>query len=72
MGVCATPPVVSICMFDPVCGCDGVTYSNACLAAGASLSIDHAGPCDGNCPTVWDPVCGVDGVTYSNACFAGT
>jgi hypothetical protein len=31
---------------DPVCGCDGVTYPNACAAALFDMLIDHEGGCD--------------------------
>lgn len=30
---------------DPVCGCDGITYWNADVAASQGMSVDSAGPC---------------------------
>ncbi|WP_371400269.1 hypothetical protein [Priestia megaterium] len=32
-------------MYQPVCGCDGKTYGNACQAAGAGVSVASAGAC---------------------------
>jgi hypothetical protein len=45
-GTCATRPEACIQLFDPVCGCDGQTYGNACSAASAGVSVDFAGPCE--------------------------
>jgi hypothetical protein len=33
--------------YDPVCGCNGLTYSNACVAHNAGLRSFRPGPCPG-------------------------
>lgn len=57
-------------VYDPVCGVNGVTYSNGCQAGCAGVKVAHEGPCadECNCPAIYKPVCGVDGVTYGNSC----
>jgi Kazal-type serine protease inhibitor domain len=46
-GTCTKIPKNSACdaVYDPVCGCDGMTYSNDCAATLAGASIDHTGAC---------------------------
>ncbi len=45
-GVCAEIFEVCIENFQPVCGCDGQTYSNECFAGAAGVSVEREGACD--------------------------
>lgn len=68
----------------PVCGCDSITYPNACVAQfHHGLTYWEVGPCPYNkcvdtnildstkyCSNVYEPVCGCNGFTYQNECIA--
>ena len=57
-GTCQQVPQFCAEIYDPVCGCDGQTYGNACAARAAGASIDFKGECDTPDPT---QTCGTRG-----------
>ena len=45
-GTCVPRPQACIEIYDPVCGCDRVTYGNDCLRLSAGATLAHAGACN--------------------------
>lgn len=44
-GSCRKKPEMCTQQYQPVCGCDNKTYSNACMAAAAGVSVSGDGEC---------------------------
>jgi hypothetical protein len=44
-GKCVARPEACTMIYDPVCGCDGATYGNACTAATNGVSVAYEGEC---------------------------
>ena len=61
---------------EPVCGDDGKTYYNYCIAYHKNVKILYQGQCNRDdfehlqsCQKDFEPVCGDDGKSYNNECF---
>jgi len=46
VGTCEPRPDACDQVYEPVCGCDDVTYSNECMAASAGVSVAAQGECN--------------------------
>jgi hypothetical protein len=44
-GTCMKRPQACTLIYQPVCGCDGMTYGSACAANGAGVSVAKEGEC---------------------------
>lgn len=60
LGICTPTGGSCPAVWDPVCGCDHVTYPSECDADSAGVSIQHYGPCGSQCGLPGDPPCGND------------
>lgn len=60
MGTCEPMPSVCTDQYEPVCGCDGQTYGNACAAASAGVAVSSLGECAVACGARAGDTCAAD------------
>jgi len=73
MGECKPRPDACDQVADPVCGCDGATYSNACMAHAAGVNVARKGACEGICgKAFYLPACKPTEVCDYQSCGAAT
>lgn len=65
-GSCQPRPKGCTKAYDPVCGCDGQTYGNKCLAHSKGVSVEHEGKCKGDAVEICGGMSGntCDGSSY--------
>jgi hypothetical protein len=59
-GTCTSVPEACSDLWEPVRGCDGVTYGNDCERQAARAQVAHVGPCERVCDTVLGLPCDGD------------
>ncbi len=60
LGTCEPIPAVCTAQYEPVCGCDDQTYSNACAAAAAGVAVSSLGECAVACGARAGDTCSPD------------
>lgn len=72
-GTCVSVPEACIETYEPVCGCDGDTYSNNCHRMMSSVSKNHAGECESQveCAQEGEYTSGAVAPEYYLPCCAG-
>lgn len=65
-GICKVKPEVCPDVWEPVCGCDGVTYGNECERLMAGVQLDHTGACQQE--TCGNAVCGAGTYCCNASC----
>jgi hypothetical protein len=58
-GVCNPRPDLCLEIYKPVCGCNGVTYSNSCFAAAAGVAVASQGKCAASGGTFCGGIAGI-------------